>query len=75
MRERRLGAPAGTMPRRDDTRPDTIGEVMDRQLDPRLHALACQMIAAEDDIDRLAPELPDCTTHSILRRAREDSNF
>jgi hypothetical protein len=29
---------------------------MDGRLDPRLHALACQMIAAEDDVDRLAPE-------------------
>ena len=56
MRERRLGTPAGTVPRRDDTRPDTIGEVVDGRLDPRLHALACQMIAAEDDVDRLAPE-------------------
>ena len=28
MRERRLGTPAGTVPRRDDTRPDTIGEVV-----------------------------------------------
>src|SRR5215468_7396670 len=55
MRERRLGTPSGTMPRRDDTRPDTIGEVVDGRLDPRLHALACQMIAAEDDVDRLAP--------------------
>src|SRR5262249_9030749 len=56
MRERCLGTPAGTVPRRDDTRPDTIGEVVDGRLDPRLHALACQMIAAEDDVDRLAPE-------------------
>jgi hypothetical protein len=46
MRERRLGTPAGTVPRRDDTRLDTIGEVVDGRLDPRLHALACQMIAA-----------------------------
>ena len=29
MRECRLGTPAGTVPRRDDTRPDTIGEVVD----------------------------------------------
>src|SRR5262249_7645012 len=56
MRERRLGTPAGTMPRRDDTKPDTIGEVVDGRLNPRLHALACQMIAAEDDVDRLAAE-------------------
>src|SRR5262245_62865877 len=56
MRERRLGTPAGTVPRRDDTRLDTIGEVVEGRLDPRLHALACQMIAAEDDVDRLAPE-------------------
>src|SRR5271156_5157298 len=56
MRERRLGTPPGTVPRRDDTRLDTIGEVVDGRLDPRLHALACQMIAAEDDVDRLAPE-------------------
>src|SRR6516162_3026847 len=56
MRERRLGAPPGTVPRRDDTRLDTIGEVVDGRLDPRLHALACQMIAADDDVDRLAPE-------------------
>src|SRR5260370_40658141 len=58
MRERRLGTPAGTVPRRDDTRPDTIGEVVDGRLDPRLHALACQMIAPEDDVDRLAPPRP-----------------
>src|SRR5262249_31946573 len=56
MRERRLGTPAGTVPRRDDTRPDPIGEVVDGRPDPRLHALACQMKAAEDDVDRLAPE-------------------
>jgi len=42
MRERRLGTPAGTVPRRDDTRPDTIGEVVDGRLDPRLHALAAR---------------------------------
>jgi hypothetical protein len=42
--------------RRDDTRLDTIGEVVDGRLDPRLHARACQRIAAEDDVDRLAPE-------------------
>ena len=47
MRERRLGTPAGTVPRRDDTRPDTIGEIVNGRLDPRLHARACQMIAAE----------------------------
>ena len=29
MRERRLRTPAGTVARRDDTRPDTIGEVVD----------------------------------------------
>jgi hypothetical protein len=40
IRERRLGTPAGTVPRRDDTRPDTIGQVVDGRLDPRLHALA-----------------------------------
>jgi len=56
MRERRLGTPAGTVPRRDDTKPHTIAKVVDGRLDPRLHALACQMIAAEDDVDRLAPE-------------------
>src|SRR5215510_12234834 len=56
MRERRLRTPAGTVPRRNDTRPDTIGKVLDGRLDPRLHAVACQMIAADDDIDRLAPE-------------------
>jgi hypothetical protein len=26
------------VPRRDDTRPDTTGEVVDGRLDPRLHA-------------------------------------
>src|SRR5258708_34003388 len=58
MRERRLATPPGTVPRRDDTRLDTIGEGVDGRLDPRLHALACQMIAAEDDVDRPPPEPP-----------------
>ena len=65
MRERRLGAPAGTVPRRYDTRPDTIGEVVDGRLDPRLHAFACEMIAAEDDVDRLAPRT--CPARRALR--------
>jgi len=65
MRERRLGTPAGTVPRRDDTRPDTIGEVVDGRLDPRLHAFACEMIAAEDDVDRLAPRT--CPARRALR--------
>src|SRR5215470_4718809 len=56
MRERRLGTPAGTVPRRNDTRPDALREVVDGRPNARLHALACQMIAAEDDVDRLAPE-------------------
>ena len=56
MRERRLGTPPGAVPRRDDTRLDTTGEVVDGGLDPRLHTLACQMIAAKDDVDRLTPE-------------------
>src|SRR5215467_8761889 len=39
MRERRLGTPAGTVPRRDDTRPDTIGEVVDGRLDVSVNVL------------------------------------
>src|SRR5215510_495506 len=56
MRERRLGTPARTMPRGDDMRLDSSGEVVDGPLDPRLHACTCQMIATEDDVDRLAPQ-------------------
>ena len=78
MRERRLGTPAGTVPRRDDTRPDTIGEVVDGRLDPRLHALACQMIAAEDDVDRLAPKRAQgaerCVDDACVRARREDTD-
>src|SRR5262250_207074 len=78
MRERRLGTPAGTVPRRDDTRPDTIGEVVDGRLDPRLHPLACQMIAAEDDVDRLAPEHAQraerCVDDACVRARREHTD-
>src|SRR5258705_12004568 len=78
MRERRLGTPAGTVPRRDDTRPDTIGEVVDGRLDPRLHALACQMIAAEDDVDRLAPERAQraqrCVDDASVRARRRQTD-
>src|SRR5262245_22925797 len=78
MRERRLGTPAGTVRRRDDTRPDTIGEVVDGRLDPRLHALACQMIAAEDDVDRLAPERTQgaerCIDDACVRARREHTD-
>ena len=78
MRERRLGTPAGTVPRRDDTRPDTIGEVVDGRLDPRLHALTCQMIAAEDDVDRLAPERGQraerCVDDACVRARREHAD-
>src|SRR5262245_1200371 len=74
-RQRRFGTPPGTVPRRDDTRLDTIGEVVDGRLDPRLHALACQMIAAEEDVDRLAseraPRAKRCVDDSGVRARRE----
>src|SRR5262245_22574238 len=77
-RECRLRTPAGTVPRRDDPRPDTIGEVVDGRLDPRLHALACQMIAAEDDVDRLAPERAQraerCVHDACVRARREHTD-
>ena len=77
-RERRLRTPAGTVPRRHDTRPDTIGEVVDSRLDPRLDALACQMIAAEDDVDRLAPERAQraerCVDDARVRARREHTD-
>src|SRR5262249_47037507 len=56
MRERRLGSPPGTVSGRDDTRLDAIDEVVHGGLDPRLHALTGQMVAAEDEVDRLASE-------------------
>src|SRR5215831_16139677 len=78
MRERSLGTPPGTVPRRDDTRLDTIGEAVDGRLDPRLHALACQMVAAEDDVDRLAPERAQraerCVHDAGVRARREHTD-
>src|SRR5262245_46906494 len=78
MRERRLGTPARTVRRCDDTRPDTIGEVVDGPLDPRLHAHACQMIAAEDHVDRLASEriqrAERCVDDTVVRARREHTD-
>jgi len=78
MRECRLGTPAGTVPRRNDTRPDTIGEVVDGRLDARLHALACEMIAAENDVDRLARERAQraerCVDDACVRARREHTD-
>ena len=54
------GSPAGAVSRRDDPRRDEVGEVAHGRFDAVFDGRAREVVAAEQEVDRLVGEEPPC---------------